>query len=84
MLRIDGVLEFDDDLVRRIDAGTLLEHDSREEVEIRAVALHAVELLVEAHPQPTTAASLDWVLWTHGGAPRYKAHPRHRAPTTAY
>jgi hypothetical protein len=62
----------------------LLEHDSREEVEIRAVALHAVELLVEAHPSPTTAASLDWVLWTRGGAPRYKAHPRHRAPTTAY
>ena len=84
MLRIDGVLEFDDDLVRRIDAGTLLEHDSREEVEIRATALHAVELLVEAHPAQTTAAALDWVLWTRGAAPRYKAHPRHRARTTAY
>jgi hypothetical protein len=84
VLRIDGVLTFDDDLVRRIDAGILLEHDSPEEVEIRAVALHAVELLVEAHPEPTTAADLDWVLWTRGAAPRYKAHPRHRARTTAY
>ena len=46
MLRIDGVLEFDADLVARIDAGELIEHDSPEEVEIRACALHAVELLV--------------------------------------
>ena len=84
VLRIDGVLEFDDDLVRRIDDGTLLEHGSRKEVEIRAVALHAVEMLVHAHPDATTAAQLDWVLWTRGAAPRYKAHPRHRAPTTAY
>ena len=38
----------------------------------------------EAHPETTTAAQLDWVLWTRGAAPRYKAHPRHRAPTTAY
>jgi len=84
VLRIDGVLAFDAELVARIDAGVLLEHGSREEVEIRAVALHAVELLVQAHPQPTTAAALDWVLWSRGGAPRYKVHPRHRAPTTAY
>ena len=84
VLRLDGVLEFDPGLVERIDRGMLLEHGSREEVEIRATALHAVELLVQAHPKPTTAASLDWVLWTRGGAPRYKAHPRHRAPTTAY
>jgi hypothetical protein len=84
VLRIDGVLTFDEDLVRRIDAGILLEHGSREEVEIRAVALHAVELLVGAHPSPTTAADLDWVLWTRGAGPRYKARPRHRARTTAY
>jgi hypothetical protein len=84
VLRIDGVLEFDDDLVARIDAGTLLEHDSPEEVEIRACALHAVELLVAAHPETTTATAVDYVLWNRGGAPRYKAHPRHRAPTTAY
>ena len=84
VLRIDGVLAFDDDLVARIDDGVLLDHDSREEVEIRAVALHAVELLVQAHPGETTAAALDWVLWTRGAQARYKARPRHRAPTTAY
>jgi hypothetical protein len=84
VLRIDGLLAFDDDLVERIDGGVLLEHDSTEEVEIRALALHAVELLVQAHPDTTTAAALDWVLWTRGAAQRYKQHPRHRARTTAY
>jgi hypothetical protein len=84
VLRLDGVLEFDEDLVARIDREQLLEHDAPEEVEIRACALHAVELLVAAHPHRTTASALDWVLWTRGGQPRYKARPRHRARTTAY
>jgi hypothetical protein len=83
VLRIDGVLEFDAALVQRIDAGALIEHDSPEEVEIRACAVHAVELLVQAHGA-TTATAVDNVLWHRGGGPRYKAHPRHRARTTAY
>jgi hypothetical protein len=84
VLRLDGVLELGDGLVARIDDGELIEHDSPEEVEIRACALHAVELLVAAHPEPTTATALDNQLWHRGGGPRYKARPRHRARTTAY
>ncbi len=84
VLRLDGLLEFDDDLVARIDAEELIEHDSPEEVEIRACALHAVELLVAAHPEPTTATAVDNHLWHRGAGPRYKARPRHRARTTAY
>ena len=83
VLRIDGVLRFDDELVRRIESGELIEHDSPEEVEIRACALHAVELLVAAHGA-TTAAAVDNALWHRGAQPRYKAVPRHRARTTAY
>jgi hypothetical protein len=83
VLRIDGVLEFDPDLVGRIDDEQLIEHDSPEEVEIRGCALHAVELLVETH-RATTATAVDYMLWTRGAAPRYKAHPRHRARTTDY
>jgi hypothetical protein len=83
VLRLDGVLEFDDALVARIEAGELLAHDSPEDVEIRACALHAVELLVAAHGA-TTATAVDNVLWHRGGEPRYKARPRHRAPCTAY
>jgi Potential Queuosine, Q, salvage protein family len=83
VLRVDDVLEFDPALVQRIDAEQLIEHDSPEEVEIRACALHAVEQLVQAHGA-TTATAVDYVLWTRGAAPRYKAHPRHRARTTDY
>jgi Queuosine salvage protein len=83
VLRIDGVLRFDAGLVARIDRQVRLTHDSPEEVEIRACALHAVELLVAAHGA-TTATAVDNVLWNRGAAARYKAHPRHRAPCTAY
>jgi hypothetical protein len=83
VLRLDGVLAFDPDLEARIDARALLRHDSPEEVEIRACALHAVELLVAAHGA-TTAAAVDNALWHRGAGARYKAIPRHRARTTDY
>jgi Queuosine salvage protein len=83
VLRVDGVLRFDDGLVARIEADQLIEHDSPEEVEIRACALHAAELLVAAHGS-TTATAVDNLLWHRGAEPRYKTHPRHRARTTAY
>jgi hypothetical protein len=83
VLRLDGVLELDRGLVARIERGELLEHGSPEEVEIRACALHAVELLVAAHGA-TTATDVDNVLWNRGADARYKAVPRHRARCTAY
>jgi len=83
VLRIDGVLEFEPELVARIDREQLIEHDSPEEVEIRACAVHAVELLVAAH-EGTSATAVDNALWHRGAGARYKAHPRHRARTTAY
>jgi hypothetical protein len=83
VLRLDGVLTFAAELVERIDSERLLTHDSPEEVEIRACALHAVELLVQAHGD-TTATAVDNALWHRGAQPRYKARPRHRAPCTAY
>jgi len=84
VLRLDGILAFDPGLIRRIDRGDLIEHGSREEVEIRACALHAVELIVAHHPDPTSGAQIDELLWLRGGQPRYKASPRHRSKTTAY
>ncbi len=83
VLRLDGVLAFEPELVARIEAGELIEHDSAEEVEIRACAVTAVERLVQAHGA-TTATAVDYTLWLRGGEPRYKAVPRHRARTTAY
>ncbi len=83
VLRLDGILCFDPDLVSRIERGELIVHDSTEEVEIRACALHAVELIVAARPG-ATAAQVDQLLWQRGQQPRYKASPRHRARCTAY
>ena len=45
VLRLDGVLRFEDELADRIEAGEQLAAGSPEEVEIRAVGVHAVEEL---------------------------------------
>jgi hypothetical protein len=84
VLRLDGILTFDSRLVDRIDREELIEHDSPEEIEIRACGLHTVELLVAHHPQAASAAELDQVLWLRGQAPHYKAQPRHRSRSKAY
>ncbi len=90
VLRLDGVLWFAPELVARIERGELIEHGSPEEVEIRACAVHAVELIVAAwemdptHPTHPDAAQIDEVLWNRGQTPEYKAVPRHRSRTTAY
>ncbi len=83
VLRLDGILRFEPSLVARIDREELIEHGSPEEVELRACALHAVELIVAAQPG-ACAADVDQLLWLRGGEPRYKALPRHRSRCTAY
>jgi len=83
VLRLDGVLRFAPELVARIEAGELLAHGSAQEVEIRAMAVHAVELIVAARAG-TCAAAVDQLLWERGGRPRYKARPRHRCRCRAY
>jgi Queuosine salvage protein len=84
VLRLDGVLWFEPDLVARIERAELIAHDSPEEIEIRACAVQAVELLTEAAGDGSTAAQIDQLLWELGGQPRYKAVPRHRSRCTAY
>jgi hypothetical protein len=83
VLRLDGILTYDTGLLERIEQGQLLEHGSPEEVEIRACAVHAVELIVNQRPQ-MNAAEVDQLLWLRGQEPRYKARPRHRSRCTAY
>jgi|GEM_PF-109452 len=84
VLRVDGVLDLDPALAARIDAGELLDHGSPEEVELRACAVHAVELLAGATRRRLSPAEIDLALWTRGGQPRYKAVPRPRSRNTAY
>jgi hypothetical protein len=84
VLRLDGILRFEPGLVARIQRGELIEHGSPEEVEIRACAVHAVEMIVTAAPGRTTAAEVDQILWQRGQGASYKAAPRHRSRCTAY
>jgi hypothetical protein len=87
VLRCHGVLVYEASLSQRIERAELLEVGSSEEIEIRAVAVEAVERLVAALGRlgkVTTAHALDGLLWNAGQAPEVKAHPRHRARCTFY
>jgi hypothetical protein len=87
VLQVDGLLEYDPDLLDRIDRGELIPPGSPEEVEIRAVSIHAVERLVDAFRADgivTSARELDFLLWNRGLADRYKSAPRHRTRTVYY
>ena len=87
VLRVEGVLVYDPELLGRISAGELLEPGEEAEVAIRALAIHAVERLVallHRAGSSTTAADVDYVLWQSGQDPRYKALPRHRARSIYY
>jgi hypothetical protein len=81
VLRVDGVLVYDDALARRIDSGELLEPGSAER-EIRAAAVHACELIAPELGIPPR--HLDVMLWNRGQGERYKAIPRHRCRTVFY
>jgi Potential Queuosine, Q, salvage protein family len=81
VLRVDGVLVYDDALAARIDRGELLEAGA-EEREIRACALDACEQIAAELDVPPRV--LDTWLWNRGQEPRYKGQPRHRTRTVYY
>lgn len=82
VLRVDGVLVLVPPLEEAIEAGTLLVHGSAQEVELRACAVHAIELLAAA--SGLSPAAIDAALWNRGRAERYKSIPRPRSRNTAY
>jgi hypothetical protein len=87
VLRREGVLVYAPELAARIDRGEAIEAGSPEEVELRAVSVHAVEgFVAEARRLGAglTAQQLDYLLWTRGQRPEYKAFPRHRSRTSFY
>jgi len=87
VLRREGVLLYEASLARRVDAEEPVAAGSLEEVEIRAVAVHAVERCVAEIARGggrATAQALDGVLWNRGQRPEMKAHPRHRTRSIYY
>ena len=83
VLRVDGVLQYDPGLLERISREELIPCGSAEEREIRACALHAVELMKRSL-EGVSAMQLDYLLWNRGRQPAYKAQPRHRTRTVFY
>jgi hypothetical protein len=86
--RDEGDLTYHPHLATRIDREDLIPPSSPEEVEIRANAVHAVELIKQTlarHGKPVTSMGLDYVLWNRGQEKHYKSiKPRHRARTVYY
>ena len=87
VLRMDGILRYDPQLLARIETESTIEAGSTEEVEIRACAVHAVELIKQSlghGGKHITSPQLDYFLWNRGQLPKYKAVPRHRARSVFY
>jgi Potential Queuosine, Q, salvage protein family len=82
VLRVDGILELSPALIAKVEAEDLLAHGSPEEVELRACAVQAIELLSAGGS--IAPAAIDGALWNRGRNPRYKALPRPRSRNTAY
>ena len=87
VLRIDNILMYEESLLHRINEGILIPSGSIEEIEIRACAVHAVELIKQhlvASGSRITSPALDNFLWNRGQQSDYKARPRHRTRCVFY
>jgi hypothetical protein len=87
VLRLDDILIYEKSLVGRINDGLLIPAGSTEEIEIRACAVHAVELIkmqLAESGNRITSPDLDNFLWNRGQQPDYKAKPRHRTRCVYY
>lgn len=87
VLRMDGVLVYEESLEAEITAENLIPAGSVEEIEIRACALHAAELIkaeILESGHIIHSSDLDNFLWNRGQQPYYKAVPRHRTRCVFY
>ena len=87
VLRAHGLLVYTDPLAAAIEREELIRAGSDEEIEIRACAVHCVELVREALARagrPVPSRQLDQVLWHRGQQTGYKSTRRHRTRTVFY
>lgn len=87
VLRSDKILTYEQSLLRKINEERLIPAGTTEEVEIRACAVHAVELVkhqLAKSGSRISSPALDNFLWNRGQQPEYKARPRHRTRCVYY
>jgi len=80
VLRELRILDYSEELQKKIDNCMLIKKDSEEEVEIRAATIQAVELISKKTGR--RAIELDWALWNLSHS--LKAKPHHRTLTIFY
>jgi hypothetical protein len=87
VLWIDGVLKYSDSLQAKIHRQEEIEAFSCEEIELRACAIHAVEMLVaeaKKRNKPMTAQQFDYILWNHGQNQKFRKIPPHITKSIFY
>ncbi len=87
ILRRFGVLEYTQELANKVDNFELVEPNSKEEVEIRANVIWAVELLKQELKKKydfVTSSHVDSMLWLMSQTKTSDEKPYHRTLTTAY
>lgn len=83
VLRTDGILDYMPPLAEKIERGVELPSGSEEEIEIRACAGKAVELI--ALHKGMIAMDVDHILWHRGtDNPLYRDKPTHRTLSVFY
>lgn len=82
VLRLDGVLIYDDALANAVDHQLELPAGGEFERELRAIAVHACELLADRAEVPPR--TLDNWLWNRGQHPPYSERPAHVTKTVFY
>lgn len=83
VLAVDGVLTLDVSLRNQIARAELLQPQGRAEAELRAAAVHVVDLISDQRPD-LRAIDVDQLLWERGGQALYKAQPRPRCRNIYY
>lgn len=87
VLRCEGVLRYETRLAAKIEEGVELAPGCPQELELRAAAVHAVEIMagyLRGRGVPVEARALDAWLWERGQGAAYKARPRHRTRCAFY
>jgi hypothetical protein len=83
-LRAVGILEYSPDLAARVDAGNLIQKNSREELEIRASSVHAFDRLLNnvnsLKKDKINVLHLDYAIWSEFR----KAPGRHHLTKTIF
>ncbi len=87
VLNLDGILKYSDELTEAINSEEEITKGSSPEIEIRACAIHACELIKEKFKDKGISVNspmLDNYLWHKGQRNFYKSLPTHQTRQTTY